>query len=148
LRTAAYNGNSADAADLYIPIPRGYTAWVGVHGPSSAGKMIVRGVTSPTNIGADILLTNLAVTSTTRFSNSFSGDTYMGIEMSLQGNTTYTGAMVQILPNGVTPADGGFISGQGNSGCEFEDTPRTQAYSAALDMVGMTAKLIEVGAWL
>jgi hypothetical protein len=148
-QTVVYNKVGGIHPTLYLPIPRGYTAWVGVHGPSSSpGKMQITPVTSPVNSAPTVALPMLAVTSTNRFSHTFNGDTYMGIEVEVDGNISYSGAMVQILKNGVTPPTGGFISGQGNSGCEFEDTPRTQAYSAVLDKVGMTAKLVEVGSWL
>jgi hypothetical protein len=90
----------------------------------------------------------LAVTSSTRMGNSFSGDTYIGIEVYVENSTKYAGAMIQILPNGTTPSTGGFISGQGNAGCEFDAQPTQTAYSSALDKVGMTAKLIEVDEWV
>ena len=56
--------------------------------------------------------------------------------------------MVQILRTGRTPQPGGFISGQGNAGCEFDADPTQTPYNAVLDRVGMSAKLIETGPWL
>jgi hypothetical protein len=148
IRTATYSGVDMDAQTLYVPIPRGYKAWIGVHGPANVGKMVVRGVISATNKTPNTVLPTLAVTDATRFTNSFSGDTYMGIEVSVEGDVSYAGAMLQILPSDVIPDTGGFISGQGNSGGDFEAQPRLQVYSSALDKVGMTAKLIETGSWL
>lgn len=59
-----------------------------------------------------------------------------------------SGVMAQIVDAGSTPLWERFISGQGNSGCRFDGTPATTPYSAALNLVGMTANLVEVGAWL
>lgn len=144
----AQYGTSATRSTIYIPIPRGYTAWAGVHGDTtSTGTLAIHPLTDPTTYAAATRLPMLAVTSSTRVSNSFSGDTYVGIEVYVENNAKYAGAMIQILPNGITPSTGGFISGQGNSGCDFDNMPAETAYSAALDMVGMTAKLIEIGAW-
>lgn len=146
-QTASYK--TGTKRKLYIPIPQGFTAWVGVHGPStSVGKVQVQGAISSTNLTPAVAMPMLPVDSDTRFSNSFDGSTYAGIELSLQDNTTYTGLMVQVLTTGETPAQGGFISGQGHSGCEFLEPPQQSPYSAALDRVGMTTTLGEVVDWL
>jgi hypothetical protein len=55
--------------------------------------------------------------------------------------------MVQVLETGVTPATGGFISGQGNSGLQFITQPQYVPYSAALDKVGVVAELAEYYGW-
>lgn len=134
---------------VYIPIPPGHTAWVGVHGNTAgAATLAVLPFTGVTTTGNVVNVNKQLVTTTTRFSQSFSGDTYRGIEVYALDNANYAGAMVQILRTGRTPAAGGFISGQGHSGCEFEVAPTQTAYSAVLDKVGVSAKLVEVGAWL
>jgi hypothetical protein len=57
--------------------------------------------------------------------------------------------MMQILPNGTSPAAGGtFHSGQGHSGCKFAAKPSMTPYSVPADSVGLTAKLIETGDWI
>lgn len=145
--TASYT--TGTKRKLYIPIPPGFKAWVGVHGPStSVGKVQVQGAISRTNLAAPVAIAPLAVSDPVRVNTSFSGNLFAGIEISLQDNTTYTGLMVQILADGETPAEGGFISGQGHSGCEFLEAPMQSPYSAALDRVGMTATLGEVVDWL
>lgn len=68
------------------------------------------------------------------------------------GNVTY-GWTNSALPNAstsyqyVTPTTGGYISGQGHSGCKFAEQPKLQNYSSAMDKVALTATLVEVGAW-
>jgi hypothetical protein len=64
------------------------------------------------------------------------------------GTITLAGVIGQIVPIGTATATGTFISGQGNSGCEFESQPQLQNYSVALDKVALTVKMIEVGSWL
>lgn len=145
----AQYGTSTTRRTIYIPIPPGYTAWAGVHGDTtSTGTMAIHPLTAPGAFAPAVRLPMLAVTSSTRMGNSFSGDTYIGIEVYVENSTKYAGAMIQILPNGTTPSTGGFISGQGNAGCEFDAQPAQTAYSSALDKVGMTAKLIEVDEWV
>jgi len=139
---------------LYLPIPQGYTAWVGVHGSLDTGVGGVR-VTAiaPGALGGTAVYAPLLGTNTDqRFNLSYSSNTYQGIELDLATDTatsiTIAGMMVQMLPSGHTPALGDFISGQGNSGCRFTGKPTTTAYSAARDKIGMSAKLVEVGTWL
>lgn len=60
---------------------------------------------------------------------------------------TLSGVMVQVLPTGITPETGGYISGQGHSGCEWTQLPTRDMYSAALDLVGVSASLVETEQW-
>lgn len=58
------------------------------------------------------------------------------------------GALVaQVLPNGAIPQRGNFASGQGAGGCEFRGFPQISAYSAPLDLTGMSAVLVETQPW-
>lgn len=136
---------------VYIPIPPGYTAWVGVHGTftSSAVMRIHRyqsGVIVP---AAATNATPLTTATLTRVVDSVGGDQYNGLGLSLQGigNATLYGVMVQVLPNGVVPPTGGFISGQGQSGMKFTSQADLSEYSAVLDRVGVSVDLIEVESW-
>jgi len=138
---------------IYVPIPPGHTAWVGFHGQKpddSTAYVRVRQAIGTTGYGTSTTLTPLTVDTTTRVNASFnSSSTVHGIVLDLQGSGTLimTGLIVQILKTGVTPAEGGFISGQGNSGCKFAEQPKLQNYSSAMDKSALTAKLVEVGAW-
>lgn len=134
---------------VWVPVPPGYTAWVGAHGADGTGGVLqVQTTTGPTSYGSTTTLTLLPVTSTVRVDTAFSG-AITGIELSLSGNGTITlsGIMVQVLPNGVTPEPGGFISGQGHSGCSFVDQPEYVPYSAAFDRASVAAEFVETEGW-
>lgn len=151
VKSINYNITSgAKTVPVWIPIPPGYTAWVGVHGvDGTGGNVQVKPTTGATTYGTTTTLTMLPVTSTTRVNASFAGGTFTGIEIALGGTGTVTlsGIMVQILANGVTPVEGGFISGQGNSGCSFVSQPSYVPYSAALDRLNMNIELVETEGW-
>lgn len=142
---------------VWIPIPPGYDAWVGAHGtavstvgPQAPGISVVP-TTGPGTTGTATYPALLSVTSTTRVNASYSSSAgYDGILVSLGGNgvVTLSGIIVQLLPTGAVPATGGFISGQGHSGCSFASQPVLTQYSAVMDKVGLTAKLIETNQWL
>lgn len=152
--SAIYTLNAATDTPFrhWIPIPPGYTAWVGVHGiAGSGGAVYARTTNGPVGGGADQALTILPVSSTTRVTDSFpSSSTVTGIEVWVGGTGTITlsGIMVQVLKTGVTPQIGGFISGQGHSGMSFDGWPEKNAYSAALDLIGLTANFVETEQWL
>jgi hypothetical protein len=150
-KSAVYTTTSGGTSSkVFIPIPPKYAAWVGVHGSSFGSAVLtVTPYTSATSASSPSNITLLPVNTQTRVNTSFSGNLYTGITLELGGNGTLvlSGLIVQILPIGQTPAEGSFISGQGNSGCYFAEQPRLQNYSSAMDKVGMTAKLIEVGQW-
>jgi hypothetical protein len=139
---------------LYIPIPPGFTAWVGAHGsvPSGTGGVAVTAILPGDLDGATTTLPWLSVNSSTRYSTSFVGGTNQGIELSIAKGTStsmiLSGLMVTMLPTGDPVETGNFISGRGHSGCEFDEAPSEVAFNAALDLVGMTTTLIEVGSWL
>lgn len=150
--TAVYTMTSSMGEGLkhWVPIPPGYTGWVGVHGSYSGVGVRVKPTTGPGTYGSTVTPAALSVTSTKRVNTSFPSSSCNGIELTLSGNGScaLSGIIVQVLPTGVTPATGGFISGQGHSGCEFDGFPVIEAYSAAFDMVGTSVAMTEVGQWL
>lgn len=151
-RGARYT-TSETSRNLYLPIPPGYTAWVGVHGEATGTAALrVTEVVGATQ-GATTLLDFLEVTDPLRVDTSFTqSSSCTGIVLDIAGGATDTitlyGIMAQILPNGVTPATGAFISGQGHSGCQFASHPQETPYSFPLDQMSMTAKLVETGSWI
>jgi hypothetical protein len=95
----------------------------------------------------------ILTTATTTRVNTEIGSGATGIELSLDntsgGTFTLAGMIVQVLAEGVTPSTGGFISGQGHSGCRFLGRPARVPYDTdRLDLVGLSAKLGEVGEWV
>lgn len=145
-----YTVLSTKTRKVWVPIPTGYTAWVGAYGTAGTGGTVVATPTVDhvTN-GSPVTLSLLDVTDDTRFTNSFASSSYDGVELSLggAGTVTLSGIMVQVLETGVTPATGGFISGQGNSGLQFVSQPAYTPYSSALDKVGVVAELTEYYGW-
>lgn len=137
---------STESRSFYIPIPPGFKLWVGFHG-SVTGD----GAVTVTPVDGDVTeLTPLAVTSTTRVNASFSSASGADIQITgSNGDTVTLSALIlQVLPASATPKTGGYVSGQGHSGCKFADVPQVTAYSSVsrYKQVGMTAKLIETGA--
>lgn len=152
VQSAEYTcSSSANARTIWVPIPHGYTAHVGVYGTNgTGGKVIVTPTVGATSYGTPHDMTLMATENTARTNYSIQNDgNYNGIEIKLGGNGTVilSGMIVQVLKTGRTVTPGGFISGQGNSGCMFEAQPEYTPYSAAFDNVGMTATLIETGIW-
>ena len=150
-QTATYTVNTSDEKlSLYVPIPSGYTFWLGVKGSATSTAALT--VTGDLLAGGtDSTAATLSATlDNVRVAQSWSSATYSGVTLALSGSGTISLASLcgQVLETGVTPATGNFISGQGNSGCAFAEYPKLQNYSSALDKVGLTARLVEVGAWL
>lgn len=136
---------------IWIPIPTGYTAYVGAFGSNGTGGTVIATPTIDSqNYGTSTNLTLMSVTNTARTNYSVANSgTYNGVELKLGGTGTVllAGMIVQVLKTGTSVQAGGFISGQGNSGCIFEEQPTYTPYSAAFDNVGMSAKLVEIGMW-
>ena len=135
---------------VWIPIPDGYTAHIGAYGADGTGGTVVATPTvDHTTDGTPATLTLLDVTDDSRFNQTFASTSYDGVTLSLggAGTVTLSGIMVQVLETGVTPATGGFISGQGNSGLQFVSQPTYTPYSSALDKVGVVAELAEDYGW-
>lgn len=140
---------------VYLSIPPGYSAWISAHGSATGDAGIdvtpYLGYNQP---ALSVRVPILPVVSPIRGSVAFNGDAYMGIEIGTggTGQLTLSGMMVQMVPNGRQPSTGGFVSGQGHSGCTFETKPSQTPYSAVLGpdgngLIGVSAKLVETGAW-
>lgn len=130
---------------LYIPVPPGTTLWFGAHGIVTPAANSALTITPDSGTVSQIQV--LDVTDMTRFSNSWDSTVTGGVTINFGAGATssaiVSGMMAQILPTGVQPLPGGYISGQGNSGVKFATQPQRQDYSAALDMVSLTAQLVE-----
>lgn len=139
---------------VFIPIPPGYSGWVGVHGGSGAAGFVKVTPFEGAVAGTPVNPTILTTATTTRVNTEISGASVTGMEISLDNSTpgsfTLAGMIAQVLPDGVVPETGGFISGQGHSGCRFVGRPSRSPYTVAagLDLVAVTAKLGEVGEWV
>ena len=149
--SARYNVTNPNTKRVWIPIPPGYSAHIGVYGqPGTGGQMLA----IPTFADGSFIqpvpmqLMSLADNSRTNYEVK-SSDGHNGVFMRLGGIGTVTiaGMMVQVLPEGQVPEPGGFISGQGQSGARFLGQPQYTGISAALDRVSVVASFAETGAW-
>lgn len=137
---------------VWLPIPPGYSLWLGFHGANINNGRVQATPTQGGLTYAPVDLNPLGMVST-RVDTEFSSATYDGVELAIKitGNSAdgvrIDGMIAQVLPTGAVPATGGFVSGQGHSGTQFESQPVTTAYSAVLDKVGMSAKLVETNTW-
>ncbi|AGY47149.1 minor tail protein [Clavibacter phage CN1A] len=160
LESAVYNAQSGNPRRprFHLPIPPGYAAWFGVHGVSGLGPT---GVAPGLRIEIETFLKGRSVSKvqpammTVRDENrtniSFRGPRFDAIDIYLTGFGTVllSGLILQLLPLGASPATGGFISGQGNSGVVFSGgQPQFEEYSSGLNRVNVSADFLEVGAWL
>lgn len=140
------------AEKVWLPVPPGYSLWLGFHGANIANGRVQATPTLGSLSYPAVDLVPLGMVDT-RVNTEFVGGTYDGVELALKitGNNTdavrLDGLIAQVLPTGSVPLTGGFVSGQGHSGTQFESQPVTTAYSAALDKVGMSAKLVETNTW-
>jgi hypothetical protein len=149
--SARYNVTTSNTKRVWIPIPPGHLAHIGVYGqPVSGGEMLaIPTFPDGSFIQPQIMqLMSLADSSRTNFEVK-SSDGHNGVFLRLGGSgfITIAGMMVQVLPEGQTVEPGGFISGQGQSGARFLGQPDYNAISAAFDRVGVVASFVETGTW-
>lgn len=139
---------------VFLPIPEGYTIYIGAHGAVQSGNatVTVTPVISAIATGTTVNLTLLTTATTTRTNYSVAKSTgIIGVNVSLKSTSTgviqLDGLIAQVMPDGSAATTGGFISGQGSSGLEFKEQPSLAQYSAALDLVSVSANLVETEAW-
>lgn len=151
---ARYTLTAADRRrSFYVPIPPGFVAHVGAHGGASTLGIQIQPTQSGVASGAPLVAPVLPTSSAQRFSHSVvASGAQPGVEISIQpgdGEITLAGLMVQVVEAGTPASTGGFISGHGSSGCEFEGTPRSTPYRIAdgTERVGLSVKLIETEDW-
>jgi hypothetical protein len=132
---------------LYIPVPTGYTLWFGAHGYATSASTSALNATPDSDVPAQLEI--LDVNNQQTFNYSWDGSsTLTGVTFNFGATASpasaiISGMVAQVLPTGVTPTANGFISGQGNGGVRFATQPQRQDYSAARDMVSLTAQLVE-----
>lgn len=150
-RSVILSGNGSGPG-LYIPIPAGYTAYVGIYGDAQAEGPIAITPDDGTAVFPAVLDTEASP----MFSNTWNGDEVSGITLNV-GTATKTvqgivrAMMVRIYPNNVNGMDPqlvrNFASGQGHGGLHFASQPSLTQYSYAIDKQSMTATLLEDEAW-
>lgn len=149
-KSAVYTLASGDIfAELWLPVPPGYTLHLGVHGSltETTPPGITPAVIYTPDGGSATATTLLDVTTTTLTNATITGATGITLSAQGEGQLTLAGLVVQVLPIGAVAPTGTFISGRGHSGCRFVSAPQIQGYSSALDKIGASAVLVETGAW-
>lgn len=136
--------------ELFIPIPPGYSLWVGAHGTTegTAGVQVTPTI-GATGKAAAVGVPLATVQDIQRMATQVNGDSYNGALLSLKGTGALhlAGVMAQVLPHPRVPEAGGFISGQGHSGCSFVEEPTLTNYSVGIDRVGLSVNLVETEGW-
>lgn len=151
--SAVYNVRPGQVTkSCYIPIPPGHTLWIGAAGAAgTGGTLTVRPMNGAGYSGTASNFILRSVQNPQWWEAGIPASaTTDGVEIRLggAGTVTLTGLMAQVLPNGVQPAADGFKSGEGMAGAEFAEMPSVTHYSHALDMIGISATLVEVEPWL
>jgi hypothetical protein len=143
---------SAESDRFTFYVPDGYTLWLGLHGHHGAtgaafGQAYKSGVAAtPSNI------TPLGVNTPTRVNTSFSSsvadkvDFYIAKVAPSPCTFHISGLIAQLLPTGLTPETGNFLSGRGTTGLEFATLPEIEYYSANINngQIGMSVTLAEI----
>lgn len=146
------------AKELTIIIPSGYYFHFGWHADASGVSGATdQGIKLRVQARSDNSYSNLWPISmsgggTTRTNISISGTLYSKVIISIASELNVTGQlsiqamMAQVLPDGATPASGGFISGRGTTALQFSDSVEIQYYTAGMmnGMVGLSTTLLEV----
>lgn len=149
-RSVTYNA-ATSSRSIWLPIPPGYTLWFGAHGTASGGGVQATR-TAGTNDLSTVDLPLLGSDATQRVNVGFASSQSDGVRISLKNTSfvgdrvTLVGMIAQVLPTGQLPESGGFISGQGHSGCQFSEKP--QVSPRYIDQVAVSAPLVETGSWL
>jgi hypothetical protein len=158
-KKAVYNFPLTNPAkELTIIIPPGYNFHFGWHADTAGlSGTTDQGVKLRVQARADGAYTNLWPVSmsgggTTRTNISVNGTLYSKViisiasEVSTAGTLSIQAMMAQVLPDGVSPATGGFISGRGTTALQFSDSVDIQYYTAAMmdGMIGLSTTLLEV----
>lgn len=133
------NSQYGDIPYALLPIPPGYTLWLGICG-SATGTAEVRvdgfkapgDPASPFTSGA---LTLLSSTGATRLNTGFSSanqeyvKVYIRRTSNVASTITISSMMAQLWPTGVSPTmTGDFIEGKGHRGLKFATTPTVESY--------------------
>lgn len=136
---------------VWVPIPRGHTAHIGVYGQDGTGGNVQLIPTfAGEESGAPITLDLLDVTDNSMFNQTLAANPNRdGFDLTLggTGTVTLTAMMVQVLKNGESPDAQSFISGQGHSGLSFLNQPNYTPYSSVYTKAGLAAEFVETGGW-
>jgi hypothetical protein len=138
---------------LTIIIPTGYKFHFGWHGPAGGSTTGIRLVPyKRSDRTADTALNPTMITAggTLETNTTISGTVYSRVEIfvasSAAATINVTAMIGQILADGRSVQENGFISGRGTTGLEFASLPEIEYYSAAINngQIGMSATFAEI----
>jgi hypothetical protein len=142
-----------------IPIPPHRTLHIGFTGAATGTAVVVveSWANGAATAGATATLTPLAETGGTRMNATVSGASYAYAKVyvtrtsSAASTITLISMMAQLWETGDTPTlTGPHVRGQGHTGLEFVDGAAVEEWtdaSAGKHYKGLSARLLEVGAW-
>lgn len=150
----AFTGAASSTTVHRIMIPSGYRLHFGAHGVLVSGSATVsirqypRGGGEPVIINAPIIANSSAIRTNTQVNGSAYSmvDIFIRNTASSASDLQISGMIAQVLPEGSSVPQGGFITGRGISAMQFTQLPNVEYYSAAINngQVGMSANFKEV----
>lgn len=150
-------GYRTDQETLFIPIPEGYTLYLGaIFQATGTGGVFVTEVDSAGNNGSTTALTPVATDATDLVPETFSGGAgvrlWAGKSSAGASSVTITAMTARLYQTGETPpasfSSGPWIGGMGHSGCKFKGVPTYIANSGVEGgRIGYAATFVEVGDW-
>lgn len=164
VRSAYYNLNDVaagfrgDEETLFVPIPLGYTLYLGsMHQTTGSGGVFVTPVSQAGNNGPAILLGPVPNNASQIVSQGFSGGAgvriWVGKSAAGAASVTLTAMTARLYRTGKTPPptfiSGPWKTGLGHSGCRFVGNPTYVANNGRNGgRIGYAATFKEVGDWV
>lgn len=139
-QSALYTVTPADRKpEFWLPIPPGYDLLLGAHGQAGTGGTVAVSVDGAPSTN----LTLLPVTGEARFNRRIAGASGVTVTLGGNGSITLSALQAVLVATGAPLPKGRYMSGMGNAGCRFAEQPKVEAYSAVMDLVGLSARLVE-----
>lgn len=164
VRSAYYNlneiapGYRSDHETVFIPIPEGYTLYLGsMHQTTGSGGVFVTSVSGAGNNGATAALTPVPNSASNIVPEQFSGGAgvriWVGKSAAGSASVTLTAMTARLFKTWVTPPptflSGPWTPGLGHSGCRFVGNPTYVANNGINGgRIGYAATFKEVGDWV
>lgn len=154
--TSVEEGYRGDRDTVYIPIPEGYTLYLGAFYSATGDGGIFASTVNGGLVGSETMLTALPAPSPVMVQDTFSGVDGVRVWVGKDGPTgtvTSTAKVARLYPSGATPPasffSGPFIGGLGNSGCRFVGEPTFSVNTGVENgRVSFAATFREVGDWV
>lgn len=141
--------DEANAPELWIPVPDGFTFHMGVHGVNVTPDMFV--TVAPDGDTPDDL-TMMAVTDSALTNYTYTPTGGNGVTIALTGDSDaaidIAGMVAQVLPTGQSAPTGRFIPGTGHSGCRIVGGVQNLGHSVVWNWEQYSIAMREYGNWV